>query len=213
MDLHAAFTFVENFLGFQLRELSRALLLRTDLTRGCGWKDRSNALLGQATLLHFAHSAELRHILAVNALRAIVSAARFALFASNTLVSIFGSDGLVARIDWLAGGGIRVVVVDIVRGRIVVGTGQWATEKDGGRRMKGDDVRSGRGMKRRMGRKCLLHRRKFTFNAVLQLGFVLKESHSLILCHSGEQANCCNRLFRALRCNEPAFADCLSVSV
>ena len=82
MDFHAAFALVENLLGLQLRELARALLLRADLTRGCGGKNRCNTLFGETALLHLADATELRHIFAVHALGTIVPAARFALFAS-----------------------------------------------------------------------------------------------------------------------------------
>lgn len=89
-------------------------------------------MLGQTALLHFTHAAELRHVLAVNTLRAIVSATRFTLFASDTLVSVFGSDGFIRRIDLWTGGGIWVVRVNIVLLGIVVRAGERSTEKDGG---------------------------------------------------------------------------------
>lgn len=84
VDFHATFALVEDLFGFQLGELARAFLLQTDLTRSGRGQDRSDALFGQAALFHFADAAELRHVLAMHALGAVVAAAGLALFTTRT---------------------------------------------------------------------------------------------------------------------------------
>ena len=83
VNFHATFAFVENLFGLELRQFSRALLLRAHLTRGRRRQDRRDALLGQTALFHFADAAELWHVFTMYTFRTVVATTGFTLFATT----------------------------------------------------------------------------------------------------------------------------------